>query len=70
MTTTEILTLIRDCAFIGAFCCYIVYYVALTRQIRKRNKMYEERERDLRALCNLQGEEYMKALSEYKKKYL
>lgn len=70
MTVIEILTLINRIAFVCCISCYIIYAILMLRQIRKKMKANEERERDYNSMKNLSGDEYWKAYAEYKKKYL
>ena len=69
MTVNEILTLISRIAFICCITCFIIYYILVARQIRRRHKAEEEREREYEALKNLRGDDYWKAYAAYKKKY-
>lgn len=50
MTVNEILTLISRIAFICCITCFIIYYILVARQIRRRHKAEEEREREYEAL--------------------
>lgn len=69
MTVSEILTLISRCAFFGCIGCMTIYAFIIHRQVRKNMKADEERERDYEALQKLNGDEYWKAYSEFKKEY-
>lgn len=70
MNFEEILTLISRIAFILCQGCLIAYCIIMFRLVRKRKKRNEEYERDLKTLIVLEGEEYQKALAEFKNKYL
>lgn len=69
MTIVEILSLISRIAFSCCMTCFIVYYILITRQIRRRDKEEKERKREYKALQNLSGDEYWKAYAAYKEKY-